>query len=487
MEPAAAKLSDDWGTVMDTDKDLFETLRSYIDGESEDNFAHWDQRIISGWIVDAREWLEQLTGDGTISSRQAFEGITCLCHLHRSHPEIVIAFQGDGDLHKLKCRLTGDNSAEVAALALSYPYMFEWKPLVAQLENIIFDTWDSTVSTAISLLDWLDGIECVCWFAEHHKILPEQLSELSQQHWQQLCGQIDECRFWIVNNAECFLETDFYVERFCHTFRADLESQEIDPSGCFAITVLRYITLLAEMNELQPQDGPSVTSVTRHSASMEHDNAVARLPEETNSAQLATTPMMQKTTELLQKGNRTFKNTITYSLVVTAVVVALLIGGKFYRHFWSHQTRYSELQCTFIGLSERGNPEGHGKPPEIEVTSQLGGYLSMVSVQTDEEVLKISFENSFKGESIKLTAQQTVKVELAMPDPSVIVIAVITPKPLSQDVIRREFQESGRPATSDPKEIRQRIEDALQPLGFDEVEIGVLMQTPSTSTKKAPK
>ncbi len=248
---------------MNNDQTMIEVLRSYINGEPENDFAHWDERIISGWVLDAREWLQNHASEAVLLPKQAFDGIVSLCQLHRSRPDVVHSLGAADDVLGLEMRLINDASGETAALALSHPDVFGWKRLSEKLESMILDSWESTVPTGISLVRWLDSLDCLRWFVDQHDIRPEEWSESVQQQWASLCEQMDECSSWIIDNAECFFETEFYLERICHTFRGDLDSPEIDRSGSFAITVLRHISLLARMRELNAEEDQQETAIRR--------------------------------------------------------------------------------------------------------------------------------------------------------------------------------------------------------------------------------
>jgi hypothetical protein len=248
---------------MNNDQTMIEVLRSYINGEPENDFAHWDERIINGWVLDAREWLQNQASEPVLLPKQAFDGIVSLCQLHRSRPEVVRSLGAADDVLGLEMRLINEASGDTAALALSHPDVFGWKRLSEKLESMILDSWESTVPTGISLVRWLDSLDCLRWFVDQHDIRPEEWSESVQQQWASLCEQMDECSSWIIDNADCFFETEFYLERICHTFRGDLDSPEIDRSGSFAITVLRHISLLARMRELNAEEDQQETAIRR--------------------------------------------------------------------------------------------------------------------------------------------------------------------------------------------------------------------------------
>jgi hypothetical protein len=256
------------------EKTMIEVLRSYIDGEPENDFAHWDKRIISGWVMDARDWLQDSTSEAVLLPKQAFDGIVSLCHLYRSHPEVIHSLNATDDIRNLEMRLINEAAGETAALALSHSDGFGWERLSEKLESMILDSWESTASTGISLLEWLDSLECLRWFVDQHDIRPEKWTESCQQQWASLCEQMDECSSWMIDNAECFFETEFYLERICHTFRGDLESPKIDPSGSFAITVLRYISLLARMRELHAEEDQLEHPPVRNQASIAPGDAI---------------------------------------------------------------------------------------------------------------------------------------------------------------------------------------------------------------------
>ena len=248
---------------MNNDQTMIDALRSYINGEPENDFAHWDERIISGWVLDAREWLQNHASETVLLPKQAFDGIVSFCQLHRSRPEVVRSLGAADDVLGLEMRLINEASGETAALALSHPDVFGWKRLSEKLESMILDSWESTVPTGISLVRWLNSLDCLRWFVDQHDIRPEEWSESVQQQWVSLCEQMDECSSWTIDNAECFFETEFYLERICHTFRGDLDSPEIDRSGSFAITVLRHISLLARMRELNAEEDQQETAIRR--------------------------------------------------------------------------------------------------------------------------------------------------------------------------------------------------------------------------------